>query len=208
MKLTPTHILTLLTMALCAALASLWVDQQGYWRNIYWAVPAAIAPELKAPAQLLPGRGPATVSYASIQERPLFAPDRRPPPPPAPPAPPDPFASIQIQGIFSGVNTGILARVDGKVRRVKINETVGAWTLKSIEGRSITFTQGDQTRQIQLAYARLNTVTPAPTIATNRQAAPLTPLQGAAPDPKAYYREQLRMRNELNAARGLPIQTE
>lgn len=208
MKITAARTLTLLTLALCAALANLWLDRQGYWRNISWAAPAAIAPELKAPAQLLPGNGTASVSYASIQERPLFAPDRRPPPPPAPPAPPDPFASIQIQGIFSGVNAGILARVDGKVRRVKINETVGAWTLKSIEGRNITFTQGAQTRQLPLAYARLNTVTAVPATAANKQGTPQAPLQGAAPDPKAYYREQLRLRNELNAARGFPIQTE
>lgn len=211
MKITAARTLTLLTLMLCAALAYLWLDRQGHWRNISWATPAAIPPELKAPAQLLPGSGPASVSYASIQERPLFAPDRRPPPPPpppAPPAPPDPFASIQIQGIFSGVNAGILARVDGKVRRIKINETVGAWTLKSIEGRNVTFTQGDQTRQLPLAYARLNTVTAAPATAANKQGAQQAPPQGAAPDPKAYYREQLRLRNELNASRGLPIQTE
>lgn len=208
MKITPARTLTFLTLVLCAALAALWLDQQGHWRNIHWAAPAAIAPELKAPAQLLTGSGTASASYASIQERPLFAPDRRPPPPPAPPAPPDPFASIQIQGIFSGTNGGILARIDGKVRQVKLNETVGAWTLKSVEGRNITFTQGGQTRQLQLAYARLSTVTPAPTKTADKQAAPQVSPLSAAPDPKAYYREQLRLRNELNASRGLPIQTE
>jgi hypothetical protein len=139
-------------------LASLWLDEQGQWRNVSWAAPVAIAPDIKAPVNpLSESRSTAAaVSYASIQERPLFAPDRRPPPPPPPPAPPDPFIGIQIYGIFSGSKGGILARIEGRVRRVNFNESIGGWTLKSVAGRQINFVQGEQTRELRLEYSKLN----------------------------------------------------
>lgn len=204
--LTPVRLLLVLALALAAGLASLWVDQQGHWRNIVWAAPAAKLPDVKPLVDVVPAAaGALTVSYASIQERPLFAPDRRPPPPPAPPPPPDPFATIQMYGIFSGTNAGILARVDGKVRRVKVGESIGSWTLKSIDGRKISFVQGDQTRDLSLAYAKLNTVAPVPVLAPPRPGA--LPAAGTVPvaDPTSAYREELRKRNELRASRGLPL---
>lgn len=157
MIFTPIRLLSLVVIALSAGLAGLWLDPQGELRDITWHVPAAIAPEITAPANPLLATGAAAVgSYASIQERPLFAPDRRPPPPPPPPAPPDPFIGIQIYGIVSGSNGGILARIEGRVRRVKFNESIGGWTLKSVEGRQINFVQGEQTRQLRLEYSKLN----------------------------------------------------
>jgi hypothetical protein len=81
---------------------------------------------------------------------------------------------------------------------------VGAWTLKSIADRSITFTQGDQTRQLQLAYAKLNTVSPQPPRAV--QALTATPAaERLQLDATAAYRENLRKRNEIRAARGVPL---
>lgn len=153
---TPVRLLLLLVVGGSLGLASLWLDERGQWRNITWAVPAAIAPDIKVPVNPLAGmRGTAT-SYASLQERPLFTPDRRPPPPPPPPAPPDPFIGIQVFGIYTGTNGGILARIEGRVRRVKFNESIGGWTLKSVEGRQINFVQGEQTRQLRLEYSKLN----------------------------------------------------
>jgi hypothetical protein len=155
---TPVRLLLLLVLVLSGGLASLWLDEQGQWRNIGWTAPIAIAPDIKVPVNPLSvmRSTSAAASYASIQERPLFAPDRRPPPPPPPPAPPDPFIGIQIYGIFSGNNGGILARVEGKVRRVRFNESIGGWTLKSVSGRQINFVQGEQTRQLRLEYSKLN----------------------------------------------------
>jgi hypothetical protein len=153
--------------------------------------------------------------FAVILERPLFAPDRRPPPPPAAAPPPDPFATIKIQGIFSGANAGILANVDNKTRRVKINETIGNWTLKSINGRDITFTQGDDHRTVRLTYARLDAPA-SQNQKANAQAAP-TPASAATPAPGVVSlpqmaqdeaRERLRRRNELRTSRGLPPVTE
>lgn len=155
---TPVRLLVLLVIVFSAGLASLWLDEQGQWRNVSWAAPVAIAPDIKAPVNpLSESRSTAAaVSYASIQERPLFAPDRRPPPPPPPPASPDPFIGIQIYGIFSGSKGGILARIEGRVRRVNFNESIGGWTLKSVAGRQINFVQGEQTRELRLEYSKLN----------------------------------------------------
>ena len=220
-RIGPVRLLLLLILLLGAGLAWMWFDQSAQLRNLSWVAPKALPPDIKVPAG--PPRGDATAAdaswYAVVMERPLFAPDRRPPPPAAPPPPPDPFATTQIQGIFSGVNAGILASVDGKSRRVKINETIGPWTLKSIDGRDITFAQGEEIRTVRLAYARLDTAAvqalkanAAPTSAPPSTA---TPAATAAPaavnlNQKAQdeVRERLRRRNELRTSRGLPPLTE
>ncbi|MFZ4480376.1 MAG: hypothetical protein ACOYNZ_10860, partial [Rhodoferax sp.] len=103
--------LVLVNLLLAAGLASLWFDLQGQVRNAAWAVPKALAPDIKVPtvaalSSPIAGNPP---PFAVVLERPLFAPDRRlppPPPPPIPPPPPDPLANTQIHGLFSGVNTG------------------------------------------------------------------------------------------------------
>jgi len=216
-------LLLLLILLLAAGLAGLWFDQHAQWRNLAWIAPKALPPELKVPAS--PLQTSATVSdpaqFAVILARPLFAPDRRPPPPPPPPAaelPPDPLANIKIYGIFSGANGGILARVDGKVRRIKINETVGPWTLKSINGRDVTFGQGDEKRNLSLAYARLDAPIPQ-AVAANAPPAPVpapaasasAPTPGTASLPQNAQdevRARLQRRNALRASRGLPPLTE
>lgn len=201
----PLHFLLLLITALACTLAWQWVDERAQWRNIAWLAPKPLLPEVK-PLQVLPAAAPA--QYASILERPLFAPDRRPPPPPAPPPPPDPLADIQLLGLFSGANGGLLARIEGKVRRVKVNETVGPWTLKSVDGRDATFAQGTDSRQLRLAYARIDTPA-APTAAQAATAAARpaglgAPGAGAPVNIQDEGRERTRRRNEIRAARGLP----
>ena len=218
MRFGPVHLMLLLILLLAGGLAWMWFDQYGQLRNLTWVAPKALPPDIKVPA------GPPKVGsidgeaplFAAILERPLFAPDRRPPPPPPPPIPPpppDPLANIQILGIFSGANAGILVRVEGKTRRVKINENIGQWTLKSIDGRDITFGQGDEKRQLRLAYARLNAPIPQPVVAITPPAAMPAPAQmpGAAnPTQQAQdeVRERLQRRNQLRASRGLPPLTE
>ena len=217
MSFGPIRLLALLSLLLAAALAWLWLDQAGNLRGISWTPPAALPPELakasgSEPA-MLPGGDP--VQYVVILERPLFAPDRRPPPPPPPPAPPvtapppDPLDNIQLSGIFTGANAGIIARVDGKTRRVRVNESVGAWTLKSVSGREVTFAQGNNSRQLRLNYSRLG---PPVVQAAAPGSATVVPGQSAsgslAPNPQDEARERLRRRNEIRAARGLPLITE
>ncbi len=211
----PIRLLLTLSLLLGAGLAWLWFDETGQWRDLSWTAPKPLAPDLKVPTDTAPPAQQQSnpAAYASILERPVFAPDRRPPPPPAPPAPPDPLGNIQIQGIFTGANVGILARVDGKVRRVKVNETVGPWTLKSISGREVTFTQAGESRQLQLAYAKLGAAPPP------AQPAPVAGAPNA--NPAAYgntvntaqkvqdeTRERLERRNALRTSRGLPPVTD
>ena len=215
MRFGPVRLLLVLILLLAAVLAWLWVDQQGQWRNLAWSSPKALPPDLKVPVSGSLANGPAGAEFAAIQARPMFAPDRRPPPPPAPPTaepPPDPLANIHIMGIFSGKMAGVLARVDGKVRRIMLNETVGPWTLKNIEGRDITFGQGNDSRRLRLDYARLGQPTPhaaansAPAVQAPGSVA--TGLIGTPQNVQDEVRDRIRRRNELRASRGLPPFTE
>lgn len=217
MTLGPVRALLLLIALLSAGLASLWIDPQGHWRHLTWLPPAAVLPDVKPPLALTTLLGnDSPPSYASILERPVFAPDRRPPPPPAPPPPPDPLADIQLFGIFSGTNPGVLARVEGKMRRVTLNQTLGAWTLTHIDGRTATFAKGDEKRELKLAYAPLGARTPPPgqpaaqtatdQPAANRAATPSIP--AATQNQQDQARETLRRRNEIRAAKGLPLITQ
>jgi len=210
MRVTPIRVLLALTLALSLALAWIWVDEHGRLRDVAWIPPTALAPGLTKPASLAASATSNNPkAYLAILERPVFAPDRRPPPPPAPPAPPDPMANIQLHAIFSGAVAGIIARVDGKLRRIKVEETVGAWTLKAIEGREAVFGQGEESRRLRLAYARLDTV--APQTATAATASSNAAPTGSMSPPQHVQdemRERLRRRNEIRAARGLPPVTD
>ena len=215
MRLWPIRVLLLLILLSAGGLAWIWVDQDGQLRNVTWAPPRPLPPEIKIPAAMEQAGAGSTSDFAQILARPLFAPDRRPPPPPAPPAPPapipppDPRANIQIQGIFSGANAGIMARVDGKVRRIKIDEAVGPWTLKSVEGRDVIFGQGDETRKLRLEYARLAPpILQAPTAAAGSPPGQPPGYAGTPQNVQDESRDRLRRRNEARAARGLPLVTE
>lgn len=222
MSLAPVRLLLLLTALLAGGLAWLWFDQTGAMRNVNWVAPAPLKPELGKTSSTPPGvAGGNPTQYLAMLERPLFAPDRRPAPPPAPPAPPapaaappppDPLANIQISGIFSGASPGIIARIDGKLRRVKVNEAIGPWTLKSIEGRNVTFAQGGESRQLRLLYSSLGPpVVRAAAINAPAGQAPLGQPQSAmaaTQNQQDEGRERLRRRNEIRAARGLPLVTE
>ena len=223
MSFGPIRLLLLLNLILAGGLAWLWFDETGKARDLAWKPPAAMAPELAKPLKLADsvttGASSANpTQYLALLERPLFAPDRRPPPPPAPPAappPPDPLANIQITGIFTGDSAGIIANVDGKARRVRVNDTVGAWTLKSIVGRDVTFGQGSDSRQLRLNYSRLGPpVVQAANSGNAMGGAAMPGGSGQATASNAVQnlqdegRERLRRRNEVRAARGLPLITE
>jgi len=211
MNIQPVRLLSSLNLIAVCGLAALWFDPSGDLRNVQWEPPAPVAPQI---AQLNVAMQPAASApnpllYMAVLERPLFAPDRRPPPPPAPPAeppPPDPMASVQLLGLFSGENGGVLARVEGKVRRIKLNESIGAWSLKSVDAREATFAQGEDSRKLLLAYSRLGVPAPVPV-------APAAPVAASATAPAAQnvqdeMRARLIRRNEVRARAGLPPATE
>ena len=87
MSLRPVRILLLLNLILAGGLAWLWFDESGRLRDVAWTPPAALAPELAKPTKPsdLAAAGVLQTNptqYLALLERPLFAPDRRPPPPP------------------------------------------------------------------------------------------------------------------------------
>lgn len=223
MSFGPIRILLLLNLLLAGGLGWLWFDEKGNLRDLAWTPPAPIAPEIARldKKTFVTTSGSASAAnpsqYLALLERPLFAPDRRPPPPPAPPAappPPDPLANIQITGIFTGDQAGIIANVDGKARRIRVNENLGAWTLKSVAGRDVTFAQGADSRQLRLNYSRLGP--PVVQAAASGNAMGGAAMQGGQSQAAAGAlqsaqdegRERLRRRNEIRAARGLPLITE
>ncbi len=208
MNLTVVKALVATNLALAAGLGSLWVDEHAQPRDVKWAEPAALLPDFSR-AFSSTGAAPAKsnpIQYFSILERPVFAPDRKPPPPPAPPPAPDPMADVQISAIMTGDYEGVLARVEGRMRRVKVSEGIGAWTLQSVEGRQANFVSGDSTRQLQLAFSKFGVP-----VALARPAAGAQPTGVAAGAPinrQDQARDILRRRNEIRAARGLPLVTE
>ncbi len=203
-------------LALAGLLASRWVAPDGKMQQQAWAPPAPILPELSAPrapasleARVQAGAG----AYFAILDRPMFAPDRRPPPPPdAKPdePPPDPLAGLTLYGIFTGADfSGIVARINDKVRRVRVGEPLGEWTVRSVQGREVTFARGDETRSVTLVHA-FGPRAALPVIAGGSGGAVPT-ASGMRPDIASIQqqeqdaaRERLRQRNELFRKAGLP----
>lgn len=222
MRMPAIPLLLMANAALGVGLAALWFTPEGQPRVRPWAPPAAIVPE--APAPLAQGPLVTADAGAVVLQRPLFAPDRRPPPPPEAikTPPPDPLANVQLTGLLQGEFSGILARVDGQPRRVRLNETIGPWTLSAIDGRKATFKRDGEERTLELAYARLG----APVAAAVAAAAPASPAaSGGAPPTLAAVdaaasglspsqvqaqrleearAERVRRRNETRAKAGLP----
>lgn len=169
MRKSTVKLLAFINMVLAAALTWMWFDAQGHLKNTHWAVPAVrpadfagMLPKVERPQGGEVGRFMATL------DRPLFSPTRRPPPPvivtvPPPPPPPDPLNNTQLLALIVGPHSGaIVARVDGKVRRVRLNERIGDWTIQSVKDRDVTFARGNETRVVRLDRARAAAGSPLP----------------------------------------------
>jgi hypothetical protein len=160
MMLTSTRILLALNALAVAGVAALWVDTQGQLRNTQWIAPAAMQPDLGTPLKVEnavfssdPG------FYAASLERPLFSPDRRGAPVVAvdkPVAVSDTLAQASLFGLISGEAPIVLMRSEGKTLRLKLNETLGDWSLTSVGDRDATFTRAQETRVLTLEYASLS----------------------------------------------------
>jgi len=204
-------VLLVCNLALVLGLVAVWMDWNGQWRNIRWVAPNG-QPVALAEAKLLNGASASDQDigrYMVVLDKPLFSPTRRPPPPPPPPAPPppvDPLANIQLLGVYGGKDVGgIIARIDGKVQRVHLKETVGPWTITEIHDRNVTFVNGDQTRVLTLVHV----VAPR---ATTQAAADPAPMPLGRPDVAAIQQRehaevQKRMdeRRELFKKLGIPL---
>jgi hypothetical protein len=157
----PVRWLLALNLALVGGLGYLWLTPEGQPRDLRWVPPAPVLPEATAHTMAhAVGSEPDLQAFAQVVERPLFSPTRRPPPPPKPPAPPpppDPLANVHVYGIFVGEEAGeggMLASIDGKVRRMGTNDEVAGWKIKELREREITLVKGEETRVLRLVQAR------------------------------------------------------
>lgn len=162
-------VLAAVVIALAGWLAWLWwTPPYGPVRDVHWEPPLARRTDFSSMAPPVPAAEPVdTGRFIATLDRPLFAATRRPPLPPPPPAPPPPpppvdhLASARIQGIFDipGQGGSIIVNVGGKSRRVRVNEAVEGWTVKSIAGSAVTLARGEQTRVLQLQRAAVASYT-------------------------------------------------
>ena len=183
-----TFALLLVSTALAGLLIWLWIGPDGSLRGIHWRAPAAIRPDLGSLSVTSIGRDDTEVSrYMAILDRPVFSPSRRPPPPPPPkpvvPVRADPLDGIHLYGLFSGGGSGgVIARVEGKTRRIKVSEAVGDWSLKEIRPRDVVFAKGAESRVVPLMQASQGAAGAPPRPAF---AAPVWPSAAPAPAPAA-----------------------
>lgn len=214
--------LVALNAALAVVLLALWFDAGGQLRNATWQRPAAIKPDFAAMVSPMARQPSDNVGqFVATLDRPLFSPNRRLPPPPPPPTavvipPPDPLANIQLFGVYNGADGGgIIARVDGKMRRAAINDKIGEWTISRIADRDVTFVRGRETRVVSLVRGKRSgsAVVPAAPVS---QVIPGQPPPGRMSEEERIRtmtgaqrieednRERLRAQNEMNAKNGLP----
>lgn len=206
------RLLWLLNIGLGLALAWLWVDDTGQPRPHVWMPPAALAPGAIATAEApVAVAAPNPAQYMATLDRPIFAPDRRPPPPPdaAPPAPPpDPLANFTLYGVYgSGEQGGILARSDGRLRRIRIGEGLGDWTVRSIKDREVTLSRADEVRVLKLAHVFGGRPKSDAGLSSMGAAKPPTGppnLQAMQEQAMVEARERQRQNNELRRMAGLP----
>lgn len=219
MTLSATRILGILILALTLGLAALWIKPDGSLRNTVWTPPAAVMPDLRFSNPLPDSAAKVDVNlFAATLERPLFSPSRRPPPPPPPKdaekkePPVDPFANIHLFGLYGGEDSpsGMLARVEGKVRRISVNDTLGGWTFKAIDDRNAVFEKNGEERKLLLVITKPEQPKP-----PAQAAAPADAKAGDAPRPSAAQtieqrrqlveeqrRDRLRRRNEARIKAG------
>lgn len=176
MILTPTRTLLALNLLALAGVAALWVDTQGQIRNSQWTAPAPLAPEigpaLTVESAMFSG-DPAF--YAASLERPLFSPNRRAAPVVAadkPAAASDTLTEARLFGLITGESPIVLMRAEGKTQRLKLNESLGDWSLTAVGDREATFSRGSETRVLKLEYASLSVTAQAGAVTTSGPATP------------------------------------
>lgn len=220
MKRHVTSILVGIDAVLALVLTAMWFHTDGKLRHAHWLPPAAIKPDFAGMLSPLARQSTDDVGrFVSTLERPLFSPNRRPPPVVAVAAapPPDPLANIQLFGVYSGSGIGgIIARVDGKMRRVSINDKIGEWTVHQIVDRDVTFVRGTENRVISLARKRSSGSAAVSGLSVDKPvvAGQMSPASMSAEERirtmtgaqriEEEERERLRQINEMNIKNGLP----
>ncbi|ODU10755.1 MAG: hypothetical protein ABS84_01925 [Rubrivivax sp. SCN 71-131] len=216
-------LLLLANLGLALWLAALWFTPEGRLADLRWQPPPPLPPVLDAGAPL-PATGVELSRYVATLEQPLFSPSRRAPPPPqaasaAPVA--DAPPELRVLGLYGthategeasgGPRGGMIARVDGQVKRVKIGDAIGRWTLKALRPGEAVLAQGDVEHVYPLQRAAS---TPPPPDAASADNPPREAPSASTPRTPAanpYYQRQVdearanvRRVNALRARSGLP----
>lgn len=147
-------LLVALNLALVALLVWLWLSPDGQWRNTRWQRPAPVPPAL-GEVKALPRSDIDLERFVAILDRPLFVPTRRQLPKSedvAQPPSPEPAPVLRLYGLYGNREAGgIIADVDGKVRRIAVGERiVGRWTLKFLRDDAIVMARGADERTVVL----------------------------------------------------------
>lgn len=222
MRLSPTIVLVGLLFAISTTLLVQWIGPDGRLLLPRWTPP--VSQNVPYVVQKTPAWESAPIGAALVVlERPLFSLERRPPSAVptgdsvvAPP-PPDVLDNVQISGIFvTGDGGGLIARIEGKTRRVRTGESVGDWTLAAVEGREARFERSGDTRTISLKKAAVAPAgndasvvnspgEPTGNASTGQGIASAEDTRRAMAD---EARDRLRRRNEVRARAGLPPVTD
>lgn len=200
-------LLVAINVALLVMLGRLWVAPDGRLHGVDWHAPAPLPPAIDAGPRL-PDVGADLTRFVATLERPLFVPSRRMPPPPAASAPvvvAEVAPDVKVLGLYGSAEAGggMIARIDGQVRRVKIGAGVGRWVLKAVRPGEAVLALGD-TEQV---YPLQRVLAPGPD-APASAAAPSPEQRPAAQSQIEQARERaLRRLRDMNARRaraGLP----
>ena len=154
-------LLGLICAALVMLLASLWLEPSGQLRHTRWLPPAPITADYLQMLPPLTEPAPSSTSrFLALLERPLFSETRRPPPPPPPPnpvaPPPDTLSTAQLVAVFTGAQLqGVILRVQDKNRRLRLNEAIDGWVLRSVHSQGAVFEHSGQVRQLSLQRAKV-----------------------------------------------------
>ena len=146
--------LVIVNLALAATLAWQWITPQGQIRGVQWVPPAPIKPVY--PDVLAPSWGADLGSFMTALDRPLFAATRKPPPKPEAAAVVvvDTLADARVLGLYStgGTSGGAIVRAEGKVRRVRLGDALGGWTVKEVRPLELLLVRGDEKRVLALKH--------------------------------------------------------
>lgn len=216
-------LLLLANLGLALWLASLWFTPEGRLRALQWQPPPPLPPALDAD-QALPATGVEVERYVATLERPLFSPSRRPPPPapaasaaPVVDTPPD-LRVLGLYGVHGGAGEapapaagGMIARIDGQVKRVKVGDAVGRWTLKALRPGEAVLASGEVEHVYPLQRNKPGATSEEVGSVDNAAAGASPPAVSRAPAANPYYQRQVeearanvRRINALRARSGLP----
>lgn len=159
----------LLGSALFVALGLLWVNTDGSIKHVNWQAPSAQSAQLQALLEVPPQSSRPLVQDANalmvIQERPLFVLGRRPVP--VAPVVADAqkvdkniWEKAAVLGIFEGDVSGMIFRLEGKDRRLLLNQSFEGWTLTSVLPRRIGLSRQGQELYLDLQKTDMSKLIP------------------------------------------------